>query len=65
MPAKDYRETLARLGLSQARLGRLLELDKNTANRWAMGSVPVPKAVALLLLLMASGEVTIDELEAL
>jgi len=65
MTAKHYRETLEAIGLSQARLGRLLSLDKATPNRWAQGTAPVPQAVALLLMLVASGRVTLDELEAL
>jgi transcriptional regulator with XRE-family HTH domain len=44
-----YRRTLAALEISQARLARILEMDKNTPNRWATGAVPVPKAVELLL----------------
>lgn len=65
MTPKAYRETLASLGLSQARLGRLLRADKATPNRWATGAVAVPRAVELLLLLLASGRVTLDEIEAL
>lgn len=65
MTPTDYRATLKAAGLSQARLSRLLDVDKGTPNRWAMGSRAVPRAVALLLILLASGRVTVDELEAL
>lgn len=49
MTADEYRAALAALGLSQARLGRILGLDKSTPNRWAMGTGEVPSAVVLLL----------------
>jgi len=65
MTSKDYRATLDALGLSQARLGRLLETDKSTPSRWATGAVPVPRSVALLLRLMERGAMTIEDLEAL
>lgn len=65
MTPDDFRASLKAAGLSQARLGRLLDLDKATPNRWAMGSASVPVAVAMLLKLLASGRVTVDELEAL
>lgn len=63
MTAADYRATLAALDLSQARLGRLLRLDKSTPNRWATGAAPVPRSAELLLRLLASGRVTLGELE--
>lgn len=49
MTLREYRAALDALGLSQARLARILETDKSTPNRWATGVVPVPRAVALLL----------------
>jgi len=63
MTPKAYREALAALGMSQARLGRLLACDKATPNRWAMGTAPVPRAVELLLLALCAGRLTIDDLE--
>ena len=65
MTARQYRETLARLGLSQARLARLLDLDKGTPNRWAMGSVAVPRAVAMLLGALERKWLTLEQLEGL
>ena len=49
MTPAAYRATLAGLGISQARLSRLLDADKSTPNRWATGAVPVPRAIVLLL----------------
>lgn len=65
MTAKDFRATLDGLGLSQARLGRLLRVDKATPNRWAKGLVAVPASVALLLRLLDSGAVDLEALEKL
>lgn len=65
MTAAEYRAALDALGLSQARLGRLFGVDKNTPNRWAMGAVAVPGAVALILRAMLAGLLTIEALEAL
>lgn len=65
MTAPDFRATMAALGISQARLNRLLKLDKNTANRWSTGLAPVPQAVALLLTLIALGRVTMADIENL
>ncbi len=64
MTPDSFRETLAGLGLSQARLGRLLGVDKMTPSRWATGDAPIPRAVELLLWAMAEGGVTLAELEA-
>jgi hypothetical protein len=44
-----YRETLAALGISQAQLSRILDVDKGTPSRWATGAVPVPRWLVLLL----------------
>ena len=49
MTPTDFTAAIRALGMSQRRLGRLLGLDHNTANRWATGASPVPQAVALLL----------------
>lgn len=49
MNANAFVGALAALGLTQAALARILDLDKNTPNRWATGERPVPNAVALLL----------------
>ena len=65
MTPTDYRNTLAALGISQARFGRLVNVNKDTPTNWAMGRNEVPGAVALVLRALAAGVVTIDQLEAL
>lgn len=65
MTPTTYRATLSDLGLSQARLGRLLGVNKDTPTNWGKGDAEIPRAVALLLGLMAAGTVTIEGLEAI
>jgi len=65
MTPTTYRETLARLGLSQARFGRALGVDKMTPNRWAMGRSPIPHSVVILLRALDAGRLTVDDLERL
>ena len=49
MTPDAYRAALARLDMSQARLSRLLDHNKQTTNRWAQGTRPIPRSVELLL----------------
>jgi hypothetical protein len=49
MSPKDYRAALAALGITQARLSRILESNKATTNRWSTGFRPVPRSIELLL----------------
>lgn len=65
MTPAAYRTTLAALGISQARLGRLLSVNKDTPTNWGKGNTEIPTAVAILLELMSQGTVSIDQLEAM
>lgn len=65
MSPTDYRNTLAALGISQARLGRLLGVNKDTPTNYAKGRTEIPGAVEKLLKALSSGLITIDQLEAL
>lgn len=65
MTPTDYRNTLAALGISQARLGRFLRVNKDTPTNYAKGKTEIPGAVEALLKAMAAGLVTIEQLEAL
>lgn len=60
-----FRSQMAALGMSQARLVRLLNLNKDTVSRWGVGQREPPRAVMLLLRLIETGRVTIEELEGL
>ena len=65
MAPAEYRNTLAALGISQARLGRLLKVNKDTPTNYGKGHTEIPKAVALLLRAMSAGLVSIETLEGL
>ncbi len=52
MTPTQYRDAIARLGLSQVAAGNLLCGNPRTSRRWASGESPIPQAVALLLRLM-------------
>lgn len=49
MSPNDYRAALAAIGLTQARLARILGSDKATTNRWSTGFRRVPRSIELLL----------------
>jgi hypothetical protein len=48
----QYREAIARLGLTQVAAGKFFGVSARASRYWIAGSSPVPKAVALLLRLM-------------
>ena len=49
MTRKQYRETIAQLGLTQAGAGRYLGVSERTAHRYVSGDAEVPASAALLL----------------
>jgi transcriptional regulator with XRE-family HTH domain len=65
MDHPTYREAIKRLGLSQGQAATLFGVDARTGRRWALGEKPVPRAVALCLLLMVSYDVSPVEAMAL
>ncbi len=48
MTSTQYREAIARLGLSQGQAATFLGVSIRTSHGWANGD-PIPKAVAMLL----------------
>ena len=62
MTASEFRQALARIELSQRAIARLLEYDARTVGRWALGEVPVPDAVAILLRLMNARKIGADDI---
>jgi len=54
MTPTQYREAIARLGLSQVAAGAFLGVAPRTSRAWALGERPVPQAVAMLLRLMVT-----------
>jgi hypothetical protein len=64
MTPDRFREILAGLDLSQARIRQAFGLGANTANRWANGT-PIPGPAAILLEAMAAGLLEIGQVEDL
>jgi hypothetical protein len=52
MSAKEYRDALEHLDISQLAAGKLFGVGSRTSRRWALGEARVPLAVAMLLRLM-------------
>lgn len=44
-----YRETIARLGLSQVQAASFLGVDERTSRRWATGEATIPASAARFL----------------
>jgi hypothetical protein len=51
MTPKDYRATIARLGLSQVAAARFVGVGERHSRKWASGDTAVPRSVEMLLLL--------------
>ena len=63
MSPDEFRAILAALGVSQARLARVLRCDVHTVSRWAGGAVPVPIAQQVLLRAARDGALTMAQIE--
>lgn len=65
MTHTEYREAIESLGLSQVGAARLFGVDPRTSRRWALGELPVPRAVELALKLMLKHGVTVADVQSL
>ena len=65
MTPTQFRAALNAAGLSQARFGRLIGVNKDTPTNYASGSTAVPGAVAIVAELLARGVVSVEQIEAL
>lgn len=65
MTPTEYREAIESLGLSQVGAARLFGVDPRTSRRWALGELPVPRAVELALKLMLKHGVTAADAQSL
>jgi hypothetical protein len=61
MTKEQYREAIARLGLTQVAAGEFLIGNPRTSRRWAAGHSPVPRSVAMLLRLMIKHELSAED----
>ena len=64
MTAGEYRKALSKLGLSQEGAARYLGIGKRTSQAYALEELPVPDGVAVILRLLVSGKVTLEDVEA-
>lgn len=60
MNAKQYRDNLAILGLSQGAFARALDIHPRTSGRYAQGELPVPTPIAMLMALLVEARAIYD-----
>jgi hypothetical protein len=60
MNAKQYRDALTRLDLTQVAASQLFSVDARTSRRWALGGAPVPHLVEMLLNLMVEKKLEME-----
>lgn len=65
MTHAEYRAAIKTLGLSQVGTASLFGVDPRTSRRWALGELPVPRAVELSLRLMLEHKITAQQAMAL
>jgi hypothetical protein len=59
----EARETLSALGVSQACVARLFGVEPRAIRKWRRGDRPIPHGVGIVLQLLASGAVNLDQVE--
>jgi hypothetical protein len=62
MTAKEFRATLASLGLSKVETAGLLGMGDRQLRNYANGYTPVPEPVAILLRLVKAGRIAVDDI---
>jgi len=62
--AKQFRDALDRLKLSQLGAAKLFQSNDRTVRRWAIGERAVPVTVAIMLKLMLAGKITEADIKA-
>lgn len=64
MSGAELRETLTALGLSQVNCAKLLEKNDRTIRRWVQDGISNDPVSAMLLHLLRTGKVTLEQVEA-
>jgi hypothetical protein len=62
MTPKQFRDAIARLGLSQEAAGEFFGYSARQGQRWANNERPVPVAVAIAIRLMIRYEIKPDDM---
>jgi len=60
MNAKQYRDALAKLDLSQAAAGEIFGVGARTSRRWALNEARIPPLVGMWLQLMLSKKLKVE-----
>lgn len=60
MNAKQYRDALAKLDLSQATAGEIFGVGARTSRRWALNEARIPPLVGMVLELMLSKKLKVE-----
>jgi ParB-like chromosome segregation protein Spo0J len=63
MTPKEYRRILDDHGLTQSWVGEALTKTSTSGRRWAAGTSPIPKCVAIVLRLLDAGFITKASIE--
>ena len=63
MTANEYRAALDRLGLTQTGAAWLFRADERTSRRWANNERSVQPGVLILIELLLSGAICVEDLE--
>jgi DNA-binding transcriptional regulator YiaG len=64
MTPDELRRILMALDMTQQRAARLLGRDQRTVRHWVAGDRAVPPEAAIVLRLLARGQITVAEIEA-
>lgn len=60
MTAKQYRDALAKLDLSQATAGEIFGVGARTSRRWALNEARIPPLVEMILKLMLAKKLKVE-----
>lgn len=61
MTPAQYRDAIARLGLTQAAAGEFLGVDERTSRRWIAGESAIPESAAKLIRLLIRRRIKPEE----
>lgn len=62
MNPAQFRTLLGRVGASQTAFAGLMRVSARQVRRWASGDSEIPRSVEIVLRLLASGKVSLDDI---
>jgi DNA-binding transcriptional regulator YiaG len=63
MTSLQFRNVIAKIGLSQVQAAHVLGVTPRTVRRWALDEVKIPPTAAKLLRLMQMGEISTQQVK--